>query len=215
MYTLVIGNKNYSSWSLRAWLALKEFQVPFEEVRIPLHTGTFKQEVADYSRAGKVPVLVVDNLSIWDSLAICEYIAESYPEKKCWPEDSEERAVARSVSNEMHSGFAEVRGRLPMNCRKRIRISDIGEPLQEEIDRICEIWKTCREKYGAGGPFLFGRFSIADAMFAPVVMRFRNYAIPVGGVEQSYMDAVVSLKTLQQWLSEAEQEKEILVEYEM
>lgn len=215
MYRLIIGNKNYSSWSLRAWLLLKEFQIPFEELRVPLHTDTFKQEILHYSRAGKVPALVVEGLTIWDSLAICEYIAESYPEKNCWPERSEARAIARSVSNEMHSGFPEIRSLLPMNCRKQIEITDIPQPLQVEIDRIREIWKTCRENYGAEGAFLFGRFSIADAMFAPVVLRFRSYAIHVGEEEQRYMNAVLSLQTLQQWLGDAAMESEVLADYEI
>jgi len=162
--TLIIGNKNYSSWSLRSWIVLKEFDIPFEEVRIPLFEQGYKNKILKYSPTGKVPVFCSGNLKIWDFLAICEYLAGLHPDKNCWPADIAVRAIARSVSHEMHSGFFALRNSLPMNCKKRVEIFGIPSEIQTEIDRICEIWQWCREQCASKGPFLFGRFSIADAM---------------------------------------------------
>lgn len=214
MNKLIIGNKNYSSWSLRAWLLLKQFQIPFEEIRIPLFTEEFKQKIKQYSPTGFVPTLCVDDQSIWDSLAICEYIADAYPELHCWPGDLQTRAMARSVSNEMHSGFFQIRNLLPMNCRTKTVVGDISPELQAEINRICEIWRTCRTRCAGEGDFLFGDFSIADAMYAPVVLRFKGYGIEVGEIEATYMETMLSLKSLQEWLAGAMEEQEIIAHYE-
>ena len=215
MKTLIIGNKNYSSWSLRAWLILKEFQVPFIEKRIPLFTEGYKQDILAYSPSGLVPALVDEDRVIWDSLAIGEYIADFHPDLACWPRDIHTRAMARSISHEMHSGFALIRSTLPMNCKKNIVFTDISLELQAEIDRVCSIWKTCREQHSSAGAFLFGNFTIADAMYAPVVLRFNSYGIVVGAAERDYMQAILGLGGLQEWVGAALTEKESLDVYEV
>lgn len=214
MYTLVIGNKNYSSWSLRPWLLLTQFKVDFEEIRIPLHTDEFKEKIHQYSPSGLVPLLCADDLKIWDSLAVCEYIAEQHPDLHCWPQKASARAIARSVSSEMHSGFSQIRSCLPMNCREMMTIDPISAELKKEIERVCEIWASCRQHYANDGDFLFGAFSIADAMYAPVVIRFNNYGIKVGTTEKTYMQSMLSLPSLKSWLSSASAEKEIINVYE-
>ena len=175
MNHLIIGNKNYSSWSLRPWLLLKEKGISFEETKIPLYIEGSKEQLLKYSPSGKVPALTHDGTTVWDSLAICEYISELYPEKGCWPEETEARALARSISNEMHSGFFAIRNTLHMNCRKKIIFAQITPELEADIKRICETWRFCRDKYSQAGEFLFGSFSIADAMYAPIVLRFNSY----------------------------------------
>ena len=215
MDTLIIGNKNYSSWSLRAWLFLKEFDIEFVEERIPLHTEGFKQRILERSPSGLVPALCTKDLVIWDSLAICEYISDLYPELQCWPQESKSRAMARSVSYEMHSGFTQIRTLLPMNCRKKIVKHDIPPELQGEIDRVRDIWRTCRRRSTDAGPFLFGSFCIADAMYAPVVVRFNGYGIKVGEIEQRYMQSILALENLQAWFAGALAEKEVLELYEI
>jgi glutathione S-transferase len=214
MYTLVIGNKNYSSWSLRGWLLLKQFNISFEEVRLPLYSDSFRAKIKDYSPTGLVPVLVSEDLSIWDSLAICEYIAEQHPEQRCWPNDVQARAIARSISSEMHSGFFHIRNMLPMNIRRHRAIETISGDLAKEIERVCEIWKTCRQFYASTGDFLFGRFSIADVMYAPVVLRFKSYLIEVGDREAEYMRSMLSLASLQDWIDAALAEEEVIEIYE-
>jgi len=214
MYTLVIGNKNYSSWSLRAWLLLTQFGITFDEVRIPLHTEEFKQKILQFSPTGLVPTLHSGDLKIWDSLAICEYIADSHPDLGCWPEDIEARALARSVSCEMHSGFFQVRNWLPMNCGRKKAVDTITPELKKDIDRICAIWRSCRQSYADHGEFLFGKFSIADAMYAPVVLRFSSYLIEVGELESHYMQAMLSLQSFQNWIDAAVAEEEIIDQYE-
>ena len=214
MYTLVIGNKNYSSWSLRGWLMLKQFEISFEEIRLPLYSDVFNEKIMDYSPTGLVPTLVSGDLSIWDSLAICEYIAEQHPELHCWPEDVQARAIARSISSEMHSGFFQIRNVLPMNIRRHRAIETISGDLAKEIERVCEIWKTCRQFYAVGGEFLFGRFSIADVMYARVVLRFKIYLIDVGDVEAVYMQSMLSLASLQEWIDAALAEEEVIDLYE-
>ena len=214
MYTIVIGNKNYSSWSLRGWLVLRQFEISFEEVRLPLYSDRFREKIKDYSPTGLVPVLVSADLSIWDSLAICEYIAEQHPELNCWPEDVQARAIARSISNEMHSGFFQIRNVLPMNIRRNRAIETISGDLAKEIERVCQIWKTCRQFYAGAGDFLFGRFSIADVMYAPVVLRFKSYLIEVGDIEFEYMQSMLSLTSLQEWIDAALAEEEVIDLYE-
>lgn len=214
MYTLVIGNKNYSSWSLRAWLLLTQMNIEFKEIRLPLHTEEFQKEIYRYSPTGLVPLLIADELRIWDSLAICEFIAEKHPDLQCWPEQTDARAMARSVSSEMHSGFFQIRNSLPMNCRRKQGVDTISEDLGKEIKRIGELWRMCRQQYGQNGEFLFGTFSIADAMYAPVVLRFSSYYIDVGEVEASYMQSMLALPSIQQWLSDAFAEEEVIAVYE-
>jgi glutathione S-transferase len=197
---LVIGNKNYSSWSMRPWLALRANNIPFEEVFISLYTGEAdKQRILDFSRAGKVPVLVDDDVTIWDSLAIIEYLAERFPEKRLWPEDPVQRAHARSISAEMHSGFAALRNECGMNLHRPVGTIELSAEARADIARIQEIWTECHARYGKAGPFLFGAFGAADAMFAPVVHRFRTYAIAVSLDVRRYMDTMMALPAFQEW----------------
>ncbi|MGB5959639.1 MAG: glutathione S-transferase family protein [Coleofasciculaceae cyanobacterium] len=205
--TLIIGNKNYSSWSLRSWLAMKQAKIDFTEKRILLDTPTTYQEIRRYSPAGKVPVLQHNQLTVWDSLAICEYVAECFA-PTLWPEDRVARAVARSVSAEMHSGFMNLRQSMPMDCRARQCVIGINPALQADIDRIISIWHNCRQKFGAGGDFLFGRFSIADAMYAPAVSRFITYDVQLDSVAQAYAKAIYELPAMQEWVEAASCELE-------
>lgn len=215
MGKLVIGNKNYSSWSLRPWVLLKEKNIPFEEQRIPLHTDTTRAEILKISRAGKVPAYIEDDgLVIWDSLAICEYIAERYPDKHCWPTDRKQRALARSISNEMHSGFQTIRTTLFMNCRMQMVYKDIPPKLETELERVRQIWRDCRDK-DPDGPFLFGAFTIADAMYAPMVIRFNAYGIEAGATERKYINTILALAAMKQWMQQGAAETEILPQYEV
>jgi glutathione S-transferase len=213
-YTLVIGNKNYSSWSLRPWLAMRQAGLPFREVRIPLYTPESKAQIRSYSPSGKVPCLVDGALAVWDSLAICEYLAERHPQAKLWPADPYARAVARSISAEMHSGFQNLRSNMSMNCRKRFPGMGRTVEVAGEIERVQRSWGQAREKHGAGGPFLFGAFTIADAMYAPVVLRFRTYAVQLNPVCREYADAILALPAMQQWLADAEAETEVIAAFE-
>jgi glutathione S-transferase len=213
-YILVIGNKNYSSWSLRPWLAMRQAGLPFREVRIPLYTPESKAQIRSYSPSGKVPCLVDGALAVWDSLAICEYLAERHPQAKLWPADPYARAVARSISAEMHSGFQNLRSNMSMNCRKRFPGMGRTVEVAGEIERVQRSWGEAREKHGAGGPFLFGAFTIADAMYAPVVLRFRTYAVQLNPVCREYADAILALPAMQQWLADAEAETEVIAAFE-
>jgi glutathione S-transferase len=198
--TLVIGNKNYSSWSMRPWVALTASNIAFDEVSIPLYTGDAdKQRILKFSRSGKVPVLVDGDVAVWDSLAIIEYVAERFPEAKLWPEDRASRAHARSVSAEMHSGFAALRNECGMNLHRPVGAKALSAEARADIARIQESWTECRERYGKLGPYLFGAFSGADAMYAPVVHRFRTYAIGVNLPVRDYMDTMMALPAFQQW----------------
>jgi glutathione S-transferase len=212
---LVIGNKNYSSWSMRPWLALRAKDIPFEEVFIPLYTGEAdKQRILDLSGAGKVPILVDGEITIWDSLAIIEYVAERFPDKRLWPEDPAHRAHARSISAEMHSGFAALRNECGMNLHRPIRAIALSNDARANISRIQEIWTECRARYGTSGPFLFGAFSAADAMFAPVVHRFRTYAIAVSPKVQAYMDTMMALPAFREWTEAALAETFVIEKFE-
>lgn len=206
---LVIGNKNYSSWSLRAWLALKQTGKHFQEIRLPLHTPEFEREIVKYSPSGKVPCLIDGDIRVWESLAICEYLAERFPKANLWPKDSAARAFARAISNEMHAGFLALRKNLPMNCRERIE-KEIPQDAQADIDRITGIWCQARQQFGKAGPFLFGHFTIADSMYAPVVMRFVAYGVSVDPVSKSFVDAILSLPAMKEWVRAAEEEVEVL-----
>ena len=207
---LVIGNKNYSSWSLRAWFLLKEAGFDFAEHRIPLDTDTSAGEIARFSPAGQVPVLLLDDEVIWDTLAIAETVAERWPEKNLWPIDPAARAHARSVSAEMHSGFRTLRDAMPMNCRAMGRKVPISDALAADIDRIFAIWTECHRRYGEHGEWLFGNFSIADAMFAPVVMRFRTYGINLSESASVYPARLLESAAIQDWLLESESETEVI-----
>lgn len=184
--TLVIGNKNDSSWSLRPWLAMRVANIPFREVRIPLYDPATAGELASWSPSGRVPLLQDDGLKVWDSLAICEYLAERFPDRQLWPEEAKARAVARSVSAEMHSGFASLRHAMPMNIRHRYPGQGRTPDCLRDIQRILQIWRDCRSRLGIDGGFLFGRFGIADAMFSPVVLRFRTYEYKLDDVAKNY-----------------------------
>jgi glutathione S-transferase len=213
-YTLVIGNKNYSSWSLRPWLAMRQAGLPFREVRIPLYTSESKAQIRNYSPSGKVPCLVDGTLAVWDSLAICEYLAERHPQLELWPSDPRARALARSMSAEMHSGFQQLRSNMSMNCRRQFPGMGRTVEVAGEIERIQRSWGEARDKHGSGGPFLFGRFSIADAMYAPVVLRFRTYAVQLNPVSREYAEAILALPAMQQWLADAEAETEVIAAFE-
>jgi glutathione S-transferase len=212
---LVIGNKNYSSWSMRPWLALRANDIPFEEIFIPLYTGAAdKQRILDFSHAGKVPILVDGEVTVWDSLAIIEYVAERFPEKRLWPEHPVHRAHARAVSAEMHSGFAALRNECGMNLHRPVRAIELSEDARANIARIEEIWADCRKRYGRSGPFLFGRFGAADAMFAPVVHRFRTYAVAVSEETQRYMDTMMALPAFAEWTSAGLAETIVIEKFE-
>ena len=212
--TLVIGNKNYSSWSLRPWLLLRQAGIPFSEVRIPLYTPESKVLILAYSPAGKVPVLLDDTLRVWDSLAICEYVAERFPQASLWPQDVAARAQARSISAEMHSGFSALRTHMSMNCRKSMPGRGRMPETERDIARIVGIWETCRNLFAGAGPFLFGHFTVADAMYAPMVLRFVTYAVELPPVAARYAETLRALPAMQEWLAAALSETETIPQFE-
>ncbi len=212
--TLIIGNKNYSSWSLRPWLLLKQAGIAFTEKRIPLCMPDTKVEILKHSPAGKVPVLHDGDVTLWESLAICEYLAEKYPQRNLWPADPVARAHARVIACEMHAGFAALRQHMNMNCRKRLPGKGRTPEVLKDIERVCAIWNDSRSRFGDGGDFLFGQFSIADAMFAPVVLRFVTYVVDLDPVSAAYVQAITTLPAMQQWLTEAAAETEVITQYE-
>jgi len=205
-YTLTIGNKNYSSWSLRPWLAMKVAGIEFEEKLILLFDDNWKANIAAVSPNKCVPVLRHGDLVIWETLAIMEYLAELHPDKGLWPADRAARAMARSISSEMHAGFGNLRGNMPMNIRRMTPGQGLTEGVAKDIARISEIWNDCRRRYGADGPFLFGSFSIADAMFAPVVNRLTNFAVELDDVSAAYRDTVLALPAMIEWSDAARTE---------
>ncbi|MBE9211595.1 glutathione S-transferase family protein [Plectonema cf. radiosum LEGE 06105] len=208
--TLLIGNKNYSSWSLRSWLAMKHNGLQFNEIRIPLDTPEFLLQIRQYSPSGKVPVLLDGNQTVWESLAILEYLAEEFPDLYWYPEDKNAKIVARSISAEMHGGFQKLRNNMPMNCRSKLPGKGMALGVQTDIDRIIKIWQECRQNFGDGGDMLFGKFTIADAMYAPVVMRFVTYGVQVDNVCQDYMEAITALPAMQEWVKASEVEEEVI-----
>jgi glutathione S-transferase len=212
---LVIANKNYSSWSLRPYMALAMAGIPFDEKMIAFGEPRFGKEVRKVSSAGKVPVLIHGKTVIWDSLAILEYLAETYPEKNLWPKSKSARAMARSVCNEMHSSYQALRNACPMNLRRPPKAIALSNAVMVNVERIEAIWRECRKNYGKGGKFLFGKFSNADAMFAPVVSRLETFAIPVAKDTRSYMNAVLSTKAFQTWKEDALRETAIVPEDEV
>lgn len=207
---LIIGNKNYSSWSLRPWMALTMAGIPFQETVIPLDTPDTPRLIAEHSPAGRVPVLRHGRLVIWESLAIMEYLAETFPDKHLWPKAVSARAMARAVSNEMHAGFGALRKACPMNLRRPRGPVPLGDGVMADVQRIEEIWHDCRTRHGRTGRFLFGRFSIADAMFAPVVTRFDTYDIPVADDTRAYMATIMDTEAFRAWKEAALGEKWIV-----
>jgi glutathione S-transferase len=205
---LVIGNKNYSSWSLRAWIILKKLGLQFEEAVVALDVPGFKERLLKYSAAAKVPVLIENSMTIWDSLAILEYLAEANP--KLWPQDKKLRAHARSVSHEMHSSFSALRNEMPMNCRGKNRQVKASSACLDDIARIQQIWAECREAYSEYGPWLFGEYSIADAMYLPVASRFETYGIRSDSVAAEYQRVSLADSDYQQWLNAAKAETEVI-----
>ncbi|MBB4264443.1 glutathione S-transferase family protein [Roseospira visakhapatnamensis] len=203
-YTLVIGNKTYSSWSLRPWLAMRQAGLDFDEHLIPLDMPDSRARLHALCPAGKVPVLRNGDVTVWESLAILEYIADRHPEARLWPEDPVARGVARALCAEMHAGFSALRQAMPMNVRKALPGKGQGAPgVLRDVARICALWIDCRQRYGADGPFLFGAFTNADAMFAPVASRFRTYAVPVNEICQAYIEAIHALPAMVDWVRDA------------
>jgi glutathione S-transferase len=210
-YTLIIGDKNLSSWSLRPWLALKYFNLPFVEERVRLRQPESKTAILRHSPSGKVPALKADGLVVFDSLAILEFLAERHPERGLWPRDTEPRALARSVAAEMHAGFAALRNEMSMDLLARLPTPLIGPALEGDIARIVAIWGDLRARFGKGGPFLFGDFTNADAMYAPVATRFRTYGVELtqfgdDGSAEAYAEALLALPAMAEWRKGAEAE---------
>jgi glutathione S-transferase len=210
--TLVIGNKNYSSWSMRPWVVLTAFNIPFHEVRICLDQNDTASKIAEYSASGRIPVLLDDRISIWDSLAICEYLAEQFPDRALWPQATAARAVARSVCAEMHSSFTGLRSAMAMDIRGHYPGQGRTPEAQGDIGRLCEIWEDCLAQFGHH-EFLFGDFSIADAFFAPVVMRFRTYQVSLAPALQAYCDRVAAHPAVARWIAGALAETEVLPDH--
>ena len=196
---LIIGNKNYSSWSLRPWIAMTMAGIPFNETVIPLDLPETRSRIAEHSSAGRVPVLHHGKLAIWESMAILEYLAEVFPEKNLWPKATAARAMARSVANEMHAGFSSLRNACPMNLRRPRRKVPMSDQVLADVTRIETIWRDCRRSFGKSGKFLFGKFGIADAMFAPVVARFDTFDISVADDTRSYMENILSTGAFLAW----------------
>ena len=207
---LIIGNKNYSTWSLRAWLLLSEAGIEFEEERLALDTEGSADKIAQFSPARHVPVLILNGATVWDTMAIAETAAEHWPDRNLWPSNPAARAHARSISAEMHSGFSILRETMPMNCRAMGRKVSLPDALAADIDRVFEIWSDCHRRYQSGGDWLFGEFSVADAMYAPVVLRFRTYGINLPQSAAAYPDRLLQSTALQDWLADAESEVEVI-----
>jgi len=213
--TLVVGNKNYSSWSMRPWLALKKSGAAFEEIVIPLDRPETRAEIFKHSPSGFVPTLKDDELTIWESLAICEYLAEKFPDANLWPKDPSARAIARSVSNEMHSGFSALRTNMPMNVRGNLPGKGRVPGVQEDINRISAIWRDCRTRFGQSGPYLFGAFSIADAMYAPVASRFVTYQVDLDADAKAYVNTLWSDPAMAAWVEGARREPWVIEKSEL
>ncbi len=207
---LIIGNKNYSSWSLRPWILMKYYKISFREVRVALFKETTNGELENYNSDYKVPILKNGELLVWDSLSILEYISETFLEFNGWPQDPSARVMARSISHEMHSSFTNVRNEFPMNCRKQFSNITPSKAALREIERIQHLWVQAREQYGQGGDWLFGDYSIADAMFAPMVLRFYGYNIVLDQTGNSYIDTVLKQADMIDWIKAGSQETEII-----
>jgi glutathione S-transferase len=207
---LIIGNKNYSSWSLRPWIAMKTAGIAFAETVISLDAPDFKAQITALSGAGKVPLLLDGEVRVWDSLAILEYLAEKFPKAGLWPAQEQARAHARAAAAEMHSGFLPLRRHLPMNVRRPVKPRPLDDGVKADVTRIEAIWNESRAQFGIGGPFLYGRFCAADAMYAPVVWRFHTYAVEVSAPARAYMDAVLALPASREWYEAARHEPWVL-----
>ena len=207
---LVIGNKNYSSWSFRPWLAMKVAGIPFEETVLPIYIPGAREKILEFSPSGKVPVLIDDAVHVWESLAIIEYAAEKFPAAALWPKDDSARALARAVAAEMHAGFMPWRRLLPMNVWRPVKPRALDDGSKTDVARIGTIWHDCRARYAADGPFLFGAFGAADAMYAPVVWRFHTYAVEVSDVAREYMRAMMALPAWSEWRDAARREPWVL-----
>jgi glutathione S-transferase len=212
---LIIGNKNYSSWSMRPWIAMRVAGIPFEETVISLNAADFKKQVGAVSGTGKVPVLIDDKVQVWESLAILEYLAEKFSAAGLWPADAAARAHARAIANEMHGGFLPLRRLLPMNMWRPVIKRDLTPEAETNVARVEAMWADCQARFGQGGPFLFGGFGAADAMYAPVVARFHTYAVAVGTGTRAYMDAVMALPAWREWHAGALKEPWVLAEDEV
>jgi len=212
--TLVIGNKNYSSWSMRPWVLMKQLGIAFDEVKLRFHSGEWDAQIERWSPSRLVPVLWRGEQSVWDSLAIMETLDEWYPDKAVWPRDDKARAFARSTSAEMHSGFRDLRSRMPMNIRASHPGKGMTPEVQANIDRIERLWGEARRRFGGGGPFLFGAFCAADAMYAPVVMRVRTYGVTLSPENARYCEAMLAAPGVRAWIDEALEEKEFVAEDE-
>ncbi len=213
--TIYIGNQNYSSWSLRAWLMLKQTGAGFESVVIPLYAPGSKEKILDHSPSGKVPALRHGDVTVWDSLAVGEYLAEAFPQARLWPTAPAARACARSVSAEMHAGFANLRRHLPMNLRRKPAPRSLTPEVEADITRIAALWRECRRRFGGGEPFLFGGFGIADAMYAPVVSRLRTYAVPIDRDTAAYCDAIERHPPYREWCEAAKVEPMVVADFEV
>jgi len=204
---LIVANKAYSSWSQRAWILLAHFKIPFEETVIPLDRPETRAEILKHSPTGKVPALIDGPITVWESLAIIEYVAETHPDKAIWPRGKAARAHARSLAAEMHAGFQALRQACPANFRRPVKKIPVDGAVEADVQRIDAAWRRARDAYGKAGPFLFGRFSAADAMFAPVVNRFHTYDIPVSKAARDYMAAMMALPAWKAWIADAEAEE--------
>jgi glutathione S-transferase len=213
-FHLTIGNKNYSSWSMRPWFAMKVAGIPFEETVISLNAPDFKERLSQISGTGKVPTLADGDVWVWESLAILEYLAETVPRAGLWPADAAARAHARAIANEMHAGFLPLRRQCPMNIWRPVKKMELSGETAANVRRIDAMWSDCRARFGRGGPFLFGAFTAADAMYAPVVSRFYTYAVEVGAASRAYMDAVMALPAWTEWRAAALKEEWVLPEDE-
>ncbi len=212
--TLVIANKRYSSWSLRPWLALNHFDLPFEEIVILLKQETSAAAICDHSPAGKVPVLHHGDITVWESLAILDYLAEAFYDRPWWPTDPHAKAHARTVAAEMHAGFGALRSAMPMNLATTYEPRQWDEDVLNDVARVQEIWRDARSRFGGEGDFLFGPFTIADAMYAPVITRFKTYAIDMDDVGSAYAEANLNLPAIQKWIAEAAEESWVIEEYD-
>jgi len=208
--TLVIGNKNYSSWSLRAWIAMTAAGIPFEEISIPLDRPDTQEQIRRHSPAGKVPVLIDGEATVWESIAIMEHLAERFPQAGLWPADPAARAHARSIAAEMHASFAALRSHCPMNLWRPVARRDLSLQVERDVERITRIWREARGKYGQGGRYLFGPFTAADAMFAPVATRLRTYGIACDEASRAYVEAIHDHPAFKAWRAAALEESQVI-----
>ena len=207
---LAIANKNYSSWSMRPWVLLTQAGIAFEEIQLKFSDGAKVVGIEPYSPTRQVPVLIVDGEPVWDSLAICETAAELFPQQQLWPADARARQIARSICAEMHAGFRSLRGAMPMNIRASLPGRGMSPAVQKDIDRIVDIWESCRARFGRGGELLFGQFTAADAFYAPVATRFLTYAVTLPPAAQRYADALLQLPAVCEWMAQARRETEFV-----